>query len=89
MSDKLAELLEGFYNFRESMEKRFDRLEDRFDKLENRFDSLETRFNSLEEKVNEIAKDVKDIKRTQTTNRRQIAEKTLDISDIKEKLKIS
>ncbi|MFP4017210.1 MAG: hypothetical protein ACLFUI_09285, partial [Halanaerobiales bacterium] len=61
MSDKMDQLLEGFYNFKKDFEGRFDNLESRFDNLESRFDNLEA-------KVDENNKIIKEIRRTQTTN---------------------
>ena len=58
MEEKLDRLLEGFYDFKKSMEANFesvnsrlDNLENRMDNLENRMDSLENRMDGLEEKM--------------------------------------
>ena len=58
MEEKLDRLLEGFYDFKKSMEANFesvngrlDKLESRMDKLESRMDKLEIRMNKLEEKM--------------------------------------
>jgi len=48
MGDKMDQLLTGFYDFKKTMESRFDSLESRFDNLESRFDNLEGRFDTLE-----------------------------------------
>ncbi len=49
MSDKMDELLQGFYEFKRSMEKRMDSLEGRIAGVEDKVNGLEDRIDSLAE----------------------------------------
>ncbi|HLV09484.1 MAG TPA: hypothetical protein VKY40_04680 [Halanaerobiales bacterium] len=48
MGDKMDELLQGFYNFKNSMEQRMDSLEERMGSMERKMDALEGRMDALE-----------------------------------------
>lgn len=97
MESKMDQLLTGFYDFKKSMESRFDNLESGFDNLKGRFDSLEGRFDGLENRVDNLENEmisrfdkldkqykvfIKDLRST----RRIAGENMRDVEDLEERV---
>ncbi len=89
MSDKMDQLLNGFYDFKKSIESRLDKLEDKVDKLDNKVDRLETemnqRFDNLEYQFKDFLKDYRTVRTLTGQNMRDIG----DLTERVEKLEVS
>ncbi len=68
MGDKMDELLEGFYNFKKSMEQRIDGLEEKMDKkfeeVDKRFDEVDKRFDKVDKRFDKVDKKLKEHDKT-------------------------
>lgn len=79
----MDQLLTGFYDFKKTMESRFDSLEIKFDNLETRVDNLESemnkRFDYLDKQYKSFMKDL-------GTTRRMAGENMRDVEDLDERV---
>ncbi len=89
MSDKMDQLLNGFYEFRKSIESSLDKLEDKVDKLDNKVDKLETeinkRFDDFEYQFKDFLKDYRTVRTLTGENMRDVG----DLTERVEKLEVS
>ena len=90
MEDKIDQLLTGFYDFKKSMESRFDILENRFDNLEGRFDNLENRVENMETEMfsrfDKLDKQYKVFIKDLRSTRRIAGENMRDVEDLEERV---
>ncbi len=86
MTDKMDQLLNGFYDFRKSIESRLDKLEDKVDKLDNKVDKLDNKVDKLTQRFDILEYQFKDFMKDFRTVRTLTGENMRDVGDLTERV---